>query len=254
MAKGSFINNKRAAIPAIAAFTLIEMSIVLVIIGLIIGGVLAGRDLLHTQKVRRVIEDVSQIKSSTAAFELKFSALPGDMADAFSYWGIDCGANAAACNGNGDRKIGTPYNERWFAWRHMNLAKVYPGNYTGVADLTWTPSVAVPEGPFPGTVYHWEIATWVGNNREGLQLLFYASDAGGGSAWANSALIPADAWSIDVKVDNGNPRTGKMLVAGGYNGVTATSDPNCHSGNNYDLDHDEPSCRLEFVMEAGGVE
>jgi len=228
------------------------MSIILVIIGLIVGGVFVGRDLIHNQKVQKVIQDIQQIKSSIAAFELKHDALPGDMVDAYSYWGASCATSAPACNGNGDRKITSTGSENRKAWRHMNLSGIYPGNYSGVFDPTYTPGVAVPEGPMKGTAYDIAVATWVGNNRENLQLIFYASSGGGG--WSNSSLKPDDAYSIDMKMDNGAPLTGKIVAAAGYSSITLSSDPNCLTGSAYQLSHPEPSCRLEFVIEGGGVE
>lgn len=59
-------------------FTLVELAIVLVIIGLIIGGVLKGRDLIGNSKIKNVIQQVKGLESAVHSYQGKFAALPGD--------------------------------------------------------------------------------------------------------------------------------------------------------------------------------
>jgi prepilin-type N-terminal cleavage/methylation domain-containing protein len=66
-------------------FTLIEMSIVLVIIGLLVGGILVGEDLIFATQMRKVITESEKIKTGTAAFKLKYNCLPGDCNNATQY-------------------------------------------------------------------------------------------------------------------------------------------------------------------------
>ena len=67
-------------------FTLIELSIVLVIIGLIAGGVLAGQDLMEAARLRAVISQVERYKTAVVTFKLKYDSLPGDMPNATKIW------------------------------------------------------------------------------------------------------------------------------------------------------------------------
>lgn len=60
-------------------FTLIELSIVLVIIGLIIGGILVGRDLIETANIRAMISQMEKYKTAFNAFRVKFGSMPGDI-------------------------------------------------------------------------------------------------------------------------------------------------------------------------------
>ena len=60
-------------------FTLIEVSIVLVIIGLLAGGVLVGRDLIEAAKIRQQITQIEQFKAAVNTFRAKYNALPGDL-------------------------------------------------------------------------------------------------------------------------------------------------------------------------------
>src|SRR6187549_3006919 len=60
-------------------FTLIELSIVLVIIGLIVGGVLVGRDLIKAAQLRKQISQITDVNLGANTFKLKYNALPGDI-------------------------------------------------------------------------------------------------------------------------------------------------------------------------------
>ena len=60
-------------------FTLIELSIVLVIVGLLVGGVLVGQDLIRAAKIRSQIGQIEQFTLASQAFRLKYDSKPGDM-------------------------------------------------------------------------------------------------------------------------------------------------------------------------------
>jgi prepilin-type N-terminal cleavage/methylation domain-containing protein len=60
-------------------FTLVELSIVLVIIGLIVGGILVGRDLIRASEVRSSVSQLEKLDTAVNAFRLKYEALPGDI-------------------------------------------------------------------------------------------------------------------------------------------------------------------------------
>lgn len=87
------------------AFTLVELAIVIVIIGLIVAGVLAGQGLVQQAQLRSIISEQDQIKVALQNFRLIYDAEPGDFDDAYTYW--NCGASEEECNGNGDGLIQT---------------------------------------------------------------------------------------------------------------------------------------------------
>ncbi|MCE2927483.1 MAG: prepilin-type N-terminal cleavage/methylation domain-containing protein [Rickettsiales bacterium] len=60
-------------------FTLVEMAIVIVLIGLLLSGVLVGRDLIEAAQIRRVVGEVEKINTAIYTFKNKFNALPGDI-------------------------------------------------------------------------------------------------------------------------------------------------------------------------------
>ena len=133
-------------------FTLIELSIVLVIIGLIVGGILTGRALIRTAELNSVITDETRYVTAVNTFRTKYNELPGDMVDATTYWGTDPGgcpdfcsgsgcytaAQTTTCNGNGNGLI-EPYGttsgsnlfENFRAWQQLANAGLMPGAYTG---------------------------------------------------------------------------------------------------------------------------
>lgn len=59
-------------------FTLVEMSIVLVVVGLLIGGILAGQSMIQTVKINRAISDFTSYETAATAFKAKFNQIPGD--------------------------------------------------------------------------------------------------------------------------------------------------------------------------------
>ena len=80
-------------------FTLIEIAIVLVIIGLLLGGVLKGQELITGARVRNLIAQQDGIKAAFFGFQDRFRALPGDYSGAGT--GLNCSGGCPGGNGNG---------------------------------------------------------------------------------------------------------------------------------------------------------
>jgi prepilin-type N-terminal cleavage/methylation domain-containing protein len=96
--------NRRASLPG---FTLIEMSIVLVIIGLIVGGILVGQTLIKAAQIRGVIKEEVQFETAVNTFFGKYDCMPGDCANITTFLpaATGCGTlspSGGVCNGNGD--------------------------------------------------------------------------------------------------------------------------------------------------------
>ena len=105
-------------------FTLIEIAIVLVIIGLLLGGVLKGQELINNARVRNVIAQQDSIKTAYFSFQDRYRALPGD------YNLAATNIPGVTVNGNGNGQI--TGNEQVYAWNHMNKAGFLTGTYNGV--------------------------------------------------------------------------------------------------------------------------
>ena len=201
-------------------FTLIELSIVLVTIGLIIGGVLVGRDLIQTSRYRATVKEIEQFNSAVNAFKLKYNCLPGDFANAtelgFVYSSL-CGpgSNGTAPNGNGDGIIDLDAN----AWISENC---YFFDLLSQAGL-----IASNPPPMPIDVYvngnYPTLNGWWINYAPGLVMYqydsngltdalspyFYSIMQGYYGDWAR-AMQPAPAFYIDTKLDDGLPLSGQV--------------------------------------------
>jgi prepilin-type N-terminal cleavage/methylation domain-containing protein len=222
-------------------FTLLELSIVLVIIGLLIGGIFVGQSLIHTAQLNAVISEFNRYQTATQNFKQQYQALPGDMNNATSFWGSAGGTGsdatcqntvsttAATCNGNGDGVIGTSVvaqDEISRYWQHLANAKMIEGSYTGVG---YGGAASVPGTNMPASRY--------GGNTGWLVLpssvycgggaVSFSTDCGKGhllmilnpTVW-QGGITPKDAWTIDKKIDDGKPGMGNVIA---YNWPACTN-------------------------------
>ncbi len=88
-------------------FTLIELSIVLVIIGLVVGGVLVGRDLIKAAEIRAQVNQIEQMETAYNTFKLKYNCIAGDCPNATDFFGTTVSTTPLRyiVNGNGDGEI-----------------------------------------------------------------------------------------------------------------------------------------------------
>src|SRR5689334_16317432 len=128
-----------------SGFTLVEIAIVLVIIGLLLGGILKGQELINSAKVKNLANDFRVIPTYIYAYQDKFKALPGDDPAGATHLPT---AAAPADNGNGNGVIDGLWNsstntdESFRFWRSVRLANLAAGP-TDVADPEYIPKNAV---------------------------------------------------------------------------------------------------------------
>jgi prepilin-type N-terminal cleavage/methylation domain-containing protein len=174
-----------------SGFTLVELSIVIVIIGLIVAGIVGGQALVHQSKLRAVISDTNKIQTALNAFYLQYDAIPGDMRNAASYW-------SGAYDGNGNNQIGAG-GEVTAVWTHLNISGIMP-QATGLSNTY--------PAPFSTRYLSWYHSAGVyGKFKNSLNLL-------GSAAWSG-ALNVKDTVSIDAKMDDGLADSGTMRAAKG---------------------------------------
>lgn len=145
----SLVEPKRSEVPAKAgihlqqAFSLVELSIVLVILGLLTGGILAGQSLIRASELRAVSTESSRYLTAAQTFRDKYFAIPGDMSNATKFWGDDndvcpdaavTNGTPGTCNGNSDGYVREPgtTNEMMRFWQHLALTGLLEGSYSGV--------------------------------------------------------------------------------------------------------------------------
>jgi prepilin-type N-terminal cleavage/methylation domain-containing protein len=222
-------------------FTLLELSIVLVIIGLVLGGVMVGNELIRQAELRSITKEMQQWQTALGAYTLKYNALPGDHAKAFDYWGATCGTNddtpTTGCNGNGDGVLTwSPDGEDGKFWEHLALSGIIPGNYPGTQNAI-TPGSNVPLSATGGG---WRAYRSTGGPLENVWRLGTEATSG----LQRGVTSPAELQSIDEKMDNGQALTG---VIQGHNIIGQT----CISGSVYNIATATKQCPV-FVMMGRG--
>jgi len=213
------------------AFSLIELSIVLVILGLLTGGILAGQSLIRASELRNVGIEANRFITATHAFRDKYFALPGDMNNAIQFWGVAAGngtgndatcrsavsTDAKTCNGNGDGQIlsSTGSNEPFRYWQHLANAGLIEGQYTGQASSSaFLPNKDVPGSKIDSTsawtMTYNGIKTGSANLFDGDYGNSFSLYQGNATRYGN--LTPSEAWNLDTKSDDGKPGTGKVIA------------------------------------------
>lgn len=231
------------------AFSLVELSIVLVILGLLVGGILAGKSLIRASELRSVGSDIQKYKTAFFSFKDRYFAIPGDMANAESVWGTfyasdtNCRANDSTstptCNGDGDGSIDsqtTRSREMFRAWQHLANAGLVEGQFTGSSGPAGTYDAVIGSN-VPASKFGKNGFSVVGpdmHNGGGYyanlfppkpfgHYLIYGSYSLNGLTWGNG-LTPEDAWNIDTKLDDGTPGNGSITtVFNSYNGSCAST-------------------------------
>ena len=137
------------------AFSLVELSIVILIIGLLVAGISSGTKLIQQAELRSIISEFEEIQVAYKTFQATYDALPGDMGDASVFFSgcASGGAGNVNCNGNGDGYItfnmGNAYDgdqtgdEPSKVFRHLALAEIYdkggstvlPSNYSALGSF-----------------------------------------------------------------------------------------------------------------------
>jgi prepilin-type N-terminal cleavage/methylation domain-containing protein len=243
------------------AFTLIELSIVLVVIALLVGGILVGRELIHIAQLRSVLSQVEKYNVAVNNYKGKYQCLPGDCAESTLLWGAkaDCNMSTPApsgtetCNGNGDNIVGPDSTvEEHVFWQQLSNAGFISENLRG-ADffVGQNPSTGLYDQSIPRTGIS---GTGIGiTNVTGL-IVYHTAIRGqyfvmGGFSNVGThlpydeRLVPADAFYIDSKLDDGMPDTGVVSVAGAFNGGTDRC-RNAATPANYEFDDNNNRCAI----------
>ena len=136
-------------------FTLIEIAIVLVIIGLLLGGVLKGQELITSARVRNLISQQDGVKAAFFGFLDRYRAYPGDYSQAVA----NIPGCAACQNGNNNGQItasgvaGATIHEQIAVWEHLSRAGFINGSYTYAATESTSSAPTNPYGRFLQMIY-----------------------------------------------------------------------------------------------------
>jgi len=187
-------------------FTLIEIVIVLVILGLLMGGVLKGQELITSARVRSVTALMDGVKAAFYGFQDRYRGLPGDFITADKV--LRC-PGGPCLKGNGDGVIernapvlgGSEPNESTLLWTHLTSSGLLNGSYSMSAGETTSTDGNTPKNPFNvymqiGYDNRYTDKAATPANRHNLKL---------------GALMPVEiAAEVDRKADDGNGISGSF--------------------------------------------
>ena len=195
-----------------SGFTLIEIAIVLVIIGLLLGGVLKGQELINSARVKNLATDFRNIPVFVYGYQDKFKALPGDQIQAtldtqFPPANTATAATTVAtlANGviNGNWNDSTTASESYVFWQHIRLAGLAPGPTATGAGYLPTNSAGGTIGIQSGTT---SVTATPINATAG------ANPIRGTYIICSAGILGKFVTQLDTQVDDGNTATGSMMA------------------------------------------
>jgi prepilin-type N-terminal cleavage/methylation domain-containing protein len=182
-------------------FTLVEIAIVLVIIGLLLGGILKGQEMITQAKIKNVMADFSGVSAAYHGYQDRYRGIPGDDPNAAARWAVA----PAAVSGNGNGVVAGTYNNGGAActtaveacswWDHLRKAGFVSGNG--------------PTQPFNALTGI--IGVQTGDGAAGPTLL----NAGGGNGFVGLLMCSANlpdkiAIAVDTQMDDGTSNLGTV--------------------------------------------
>lgn len=212
-------------------FTLVELAVVMIIIGLLIGGVLKGQELIANAQVTSTVSQAKSIDAATTTFRDLFNAMPGDMPNGDTRL-PDCANDCVVAGaGTGDGRIATAPGaavgaEGQAFWLQLNAADLLTGinpTLTGAAGLTF--GNHLPSAPIGGG---WHIGFTQGSTAGDVPQLVGAATTVRGGHWltltstpgaavttAATVVTPNQGFRIDSKMDDGVPNQGSVRAFSG---------------------------------------
>lgn len=198
-------------------FSLVEISVVLVIIALIASAATVGVNMIEAAKIRAIVSEFGKYTVAINSFSAKHEQFPGDFSEAEDNWGA-----SNTDNGNNDGHIqfenSDGVHEGYLAWQHLSFEKMLNATYPGTrGDGIAVVGTDVPLSTSKGG-YFLDYAAF-GFSEANVLILGKAANSTAGVVVAG-VLTPSQALEVDVKMDDGEPKTGTVRGADG-SGATA---------------------------------
>ena len=184
-----------------AGFTLVEIAIVLVIIGLLLGGVLKGQELINSAKVKNFANDFRNIPLFIYGYQDKYRALPGDDLNVVTHVG-----GGTAGNGNG------VLNGNWWDGVAAASETVNFWDHIRRANLAAGPTPIATDADLPQNADGGRIGIESGTTVAANQ---YISGLSGSYVVCSRSILGRFAKQLDVTMDDGNPFTGSVRAVPG---------------------------------------
>ncbi len=273
----SRLNQSLAAPPPLnkhsAGFSLIELAILLVIIGLLVGGVLMGRNLIRNADLQTVVTDATRYRSATTQFMDKYLALPGDFSEATAMWGatdatlatcvVTASTGTETCDGNGNGIISTlgtafPSNmyEAFGFWKHLENEGLIKGKFTGIqATANIGSTIAGQNAPASSIDNGTWLVAWdssSGGAMFDVAIVRHNLRLGGQVVgWPTGHILTTqEAWNIDTKMDDGRPGLGIATAPKStYPGVPNCTTTAVAATAEYKLSYTSIACTMYFGLD-----
>lgn len=240
-------------------FTLVELSIVIIIIGFLVAGISAGANMVKQAQLRSIITDFVGYQASYNGFVSRYNRVPGDMDIASAYWTGDgnCADTAVNCNGDGDGSIefalGSRGNgsgdETERAWKHLSLSGTINQGVGSVADTFTQSSIGntVISSRLSGAGYlmaSGTIGTGVTSPFASSVNAIYIGKESTNNTPVVGGIKPEDAFNIDQKMDDGSVSGSAFGGAntGFFRSINGLGVTGCLTGVNYDLTTTSTDC------------
>lgn len=224
-------------------FTLVEMAIVLVIIGLLLGGILKGQELITSARVRNIADQNSGVQAAYYGFIDRYRQVPGDWSATNAAKAIPGVTHGGDSSGRLD---GDGWTEGLALWEQLSKSGFIQGNYIGGNKAPTQDDVNLaPRNAF-----------------NGFLMLFSSSDYYDSSSSPSEKLnlvlgsgIPVNVVAeLDRKIDDGLPQTGVVrqgLTSGGVFGKISQSQANCVDEGStppiWDIAQNEQNCNAVYL-------
>ncbi len=219
-----------------SAFSLIELSIVLIIIGLLIAGITGGASLIKSSELRSVMGEARGYSVAVNAFYTQFNALPGDFDTAVGSESTYIGDNDGNIEYARDYDA-IPGSEGTVAWYALKTIGAIDDTLTYAASSTaQVPGTNIPASKIKSGGWVFDYVTAFSQNVVILTNTTTATTGDGDQApaYVEGVLLPTDALSIDSKIDDGVANAGKIrgveptgnacTTTAAYTVATATKD------------------------------
>ena len=259
-----------------SGFTLVEIAVVLVLIGLLLGGILKGQQLISGARVRNMADQNSGIQAAYYGFIDRYRQVPGDMPPALACSAItaevdaDCGGTPTI-GGNQNGRIDR-WEEAGAVWAHLAHSRLLNGSYDGNTATAAQYEAGVLTGQVPGNAFQQPVLLGVTDDY----------DAGGAASGSTvrlayvfgAGVTPSLLRELDVKLDDGDPgsgtvrgtvstaKTGESIVGGDDFGAgtpgsevvlwSSTTGAPCinnagAAGSSWNVDSDNTRCNALFL-------
>lgn len=236
-------------------FTLVELAISLMIIGLLLGGVLKGMELIENARVTQMARLMTSYQTAVTSFRSIYNKIPGDMLNA--HLRLPNCTSTTYCTGraNGDGFIGLKATadknvagwssgEVWAFWQHLLRANLITGISTAEIAPDYVAGSTLPNSPMETIAY---LATWPETSGNNTYIWFLNPAGSAGSPNNGStpcAFKPSQVAQIDEKLDDGKATTGDVQGYGSAAGSCTVSG----GSPDYNVSYTQRGCNLYFRL------